>query len=119
MARARLTKMVFSDVLETASIVIRILDALLKINVLNESYPGVHTSFPKFVLVIFRSSFLTNKLTVHTCFQSMEYLLDIMYTDYKNSGQCRLQLAKEGFMNFILSFGLQKGSAYTTSITEG
>jgi hypothetical protein len=52
-------------------------------------------------------------------FQSIEYLLDVMFDDFQKTGQCRLQIAKEGFMNFIISFALVKHSPYTDSISKG
>nr|CAH0101150.1 unnamed protein product [Daphnia galeata] len=50
---------------------------------------------------------------------SIEYLLDVMFDDFQKTGQCRLQIAKEGFMNFIISFALVKHSPYTDSISKG
>ncbi|XP_046648885.1 ionotropic receptor 93a-like [Daphnia pulicaria] len=55
----------------------------------------------------------------HVFPKSIEYLLDAMFADFQKTGQCRLQIAKEGFMNFIISLALVKHSPYTNSISKG
>ncbi|XP_057374282.2 ionotropic receptor 93a-like [Daphnia carinata] len=55
----------------------------------------------------------------HAFSKSIEYLLDVMFDDFQKTGQCRLQVSKEGFMNFIISFALAKHSPYTDTISKG
>ncbi len=52
-------------------------------------------------------------------FQGIEYILDIILKDFQETRECRMQVSKEGFMNFLISFALAKGSRYTDSFSEG
>ncbi len=49
----------------------------------------------------------------------MEYILHVISNDFQETGECRMQIAKEGFMNFMASFALTKGSRYTNFISRG
>ena len=42
-----------------------------------------------------------------------------MLKDFQQTGECRMQIAKESFMNTLVSFGLKKGSRYTDLISKG
>ncbi|EFX82186.1 hypothetical protein DAPPUDRAFT_241335 [Daphnia pulex] len=52
-------------------------------------------------------------------FESKNYLKDAIRTEFKRTGKCKLQLAKEGFTGVTSSFALQKFSPYTQSTTRG
>lgn len=51
--------------------------------------------------------------------QPIEYILRVISNDFQETGECRMQVAKEGFMNFMASFALAKGSRYTNLISQG
>nr|CAH0101837.1 unnamed protein product [Daphnia galeata] len=44
---------------------------------------------------------------------------DQIRTDFKRTGKCNLQFAKEGFFNYYVTFALPKNSPYTQSINQG
>ncbi|XP_046448145.1 glutamate receptor ionotropic, delta-1-like isoform X1 [Daphnia pulex] len=52
-------------------------------------------------------------------FESRNYLKDAIRTEFKRTGKCKLQLAKEGFTGVTSSLALQKNSPYTQSTTQG
>nr|CAH0102967.1 unnamed protein product [Daphnia galeata] len=47
------------------------------------------------------------------------YAKDQIRTDFKRTGKCNLQFAKEGFFNYYVTFALPKNSPYTQSINQG
>ena len=52
-------------------------------------------------------------------FQATELLKDLIINDYKSTGQCKLQIAKEGFMQVWGGLALAKHSPYTDVINKG
>lgn len=81
-SRARRTRMASLDVYETES-----------------------TTIPPLVVLL---KFIASKVFCQV--DRVCLLLDAMFVDFQKTGQCRLQIAKEGFMNFIISFALAKHS---------
>ncbi|EFX87003.1 hypothetical protein DAPPUDRAFT_312492 [Daphnia pulex] len=51
--------------------------------------------------------------------QASAYLRDAIRQDFKKTGKCNLQLARDGFSNTIISFALQKNSKYTKTVNQG
>ena len=51
--------------------------------------------------------------------QASAYLRDAIRGDFKKTGKCNYQLAKDGFPSAIISFALQKNSKYTETINQG
>ena len=49
----------------------------------------------------------------------MEFIFDYMLHDFQETGKCRLQFSKEGFMNSMVTFGLAKGNVYTKYLSDG
>ncbi|EFX82191.1 hypothetical protein DAPPUDRAFT_316806 [Daphnia pulex] len=47
------------------------------------------------------------------------YLKDVIRNDFKKTGTCNLQLAKEGFIGTMSSLVLPKNSPYTQTISQG
>ncbi|EFX82354.1 hypothetical protein DAPPUDRAFT_241432 [Daphnia pulex] len=51
--------------------------------------------------------------------KAKNYQKDAIRGDYKKTGKCNLQIAKELFKEIVSSFALQKNSPYTKSISQG
>jgi hypothetical protein len=51
--------------------------------------------------------------------QAKNYQKDAIRDDFKKTGKCNLQIAKELFTQIVSSFALQKNSPYTKSISQG
>jgi ionotropic glutamate receptor len=45
--------------------------------------------------------------------------MDAIREDFKKTGKCRLQLARDGFSNALVSFALPKNSKFTKTISKG
>ncbi|EFX87002.1 hypothetical protein DAPPUDRAFT_312491 [Daphnia pulex] len=45
--------------------------------------------------------------------------MDAIREDFKKTGKCRLQLARDGFSNALVSFALPKNSKFTNTISKG
>lgn len=52
-------------------------------------------------------------------FKASAYLRDAIRGDFKKTGKCNYQLAKDGFSSAMISFALQKNSKYTETINQG
>ncbi len=51
--------------------------------------------------------------------QSYFYVVDYMIADFKTTGKCELQLAKESFWPYQVAWGLPKGSHNTEGFSLG
>ena len=51
--------------------------------------------------------------------QGLNYHKDAIADNFKRTGKCNLQLGKEGLMNVMGSFALQKNSEYTKTVNQG
>ncbi len=52
-------------------------------------------------------------------FQAKKYLKDYVADDFKRTGKCNLQVARDGFITLSLTFALPKNSPYTNTINRG
>nr|CAH0101875.1 unnamed protein product [Daphnia galeata] len=50
---------------------------------------------------------------------AINYLKDTIKDNFKKTGKCKFQIAKEGFMPIRVSFALQQNSPYTKSLNQG
>ncbi|XP_046449196.1 glutamate [NMDA] receptor subunit 1-like [Daphnia pulex] len=77
-------------------------------------------SYPNSKCPSFRSCAEAVKLKYGNVYlETRNYLKDEIRSDYKTTGKCHLQFAKEEFITFVSSFVLQKNSPYTHSMTLG
>ncbi len=51
--------------------------------------------------------------------QASAYQLDAIREDFKKTGKCNLQMAREGFAFAMISFALPKKRQYTKTISKG
>ena len=52
-------------------------------------------------------------------FQAKTYLNVYVEEDFRKTGKCNLQIARDGFLSMSLSYALPKHSPYTNTISIG
>jgi hypothetical protein len=72
-----------------------------------------------FASIVFFPLFLLAKNCNLLTIQAIVYLQDEIRKDFKKTGKCNFQKAKEGFIGVSSSFALAKNSPYTKSISQG
>ena len=59
------------------------------------------------------------RISSNPLLQGLNYHKDAIAEHFKRTGKCNLQLGKEGLMNVMGSFALQKNSEYTKTVNQG
>ncbi|EFX82353.1 hypothetical protein DAPPUDRAFT_241433 [Daphnia pulex] len=86
---------------------------------------GVWTLAAFFFVQSYTSTLFTYVVTpinhplINSIYDANVYLKDVIRNDFKKTGTCNLQLAKEGFIAVMSSLVLPKNSPYTQTISQG